>query len=61
MWATVGSTNLDWRSFLHNHELKVVVLGIRFGGRPQAMFEPGLAASDAFALQAWERRALTCA
>jgi cardiolipin synthase len=21
VWATVGSTNLDWRSFLHNHEL----------------------------------------
>jgi cardiolipin synthase A/B len=27
VWATVGSTNLDWRSFLHNHELNAVVLG----------------------------------
>jgi phosphatidylserine/phosphatidylglycerophosphate/cardiolipin synthase-like enzyme len=28
VWATVGSTNLDWRSFLHNHELNAVVLGV---------------------------------
>ena len=31
VWATVGSTNLDWRSFLHNHELNAVVLGAEFG------------------------------
>ena len=31
VWATVGSTNLDWRSFLHNHELNAVVLGSEFG------------------------------
>jgi hypothetical protein len=31
VWATVGSTNLDWRSFLHNHELNAVVLGTEFG------------------------------
>ena len=27
VWATVGSTNLDWRSFLHNQELNAVILG----------------------------------
>jgi cardiolipin synthase A/B len=31
VWATVGSTNLDWRSFLHNHELNAVMLGAEFG------------------------------
>ena len=30
VWATVGSTNLDWRSFLHNQELTAVILGHRF-------------------------------
>ena len=58
VWATVGSTNLDWRSFLHNHELNAVVLGAEFGSRLQAMFDQDLAASDAITLEQWERRAL---
>ena len=31
-WSTVGSTNIDMRSFLHNSELNVVVLGARIIG-----------------------------
>jgi cardiolipin synthase A/B len=58
VWATVGSTNLDWRSFLHNHELNVVVLGAPFGRQVQAMFEKDLAASEAITLERWERRPL---
>ena len=56
VWATVGSTNLDWRSFLHNHELNAVILGADFGQQVQTMFERDLAASDAVELAAWERR-----
>jgi cardiolipin synthase len=56
VWATVGSTNLDWRSFLHNHELNAVMLGADFGQQVQAMFDRDLAASDAIELAAWERR-----
>ena len=58
VWATVGSTNLDWRSFLHNHELNAVVLGAEFGSQVQAMFEKDLAASDAVTLEQWELRPL---
>ncbi len=58
VWATVGSTNLDWRSFLHNHELNAVVLGAGFGDQIQAMFAKDLAASDAITLEQWERRSL---
>lgn len=58
VWATVGSTNFDWRSFLHNHELNAVVLGAEFGGQVQAMFERDLAASDAITLEAWRQRPL---
>ena len=58
VWATVGSTNLDWRSFLHNHELNAVVLGAEFGSQLQAMFERDLAASDQITLEQWQRRAL---
>lgn len=58
VWATVGSTNLDWRSFLHNHELNAVVLGTEFGSQVQAMFARDLAASDAITLAQWRRRTL---
>lgn len=58
VWSTVGSTNLDWRSFLHNHELNAVVLGSEFGAQVQAMFEADLAESDAISLEAWKRRPL---
>ena len=58
VWATVGSTNLDWRSFLHNHELNAVVLGAEFGAQVQAMFERDLAASDTITLEQWQRRGL---
>ena len=59
VWATVGSTNLDWRSFLHNHELNAVVLGAEFGAQVQAMFDADLAASDAITLEQWTRRPLS--
>ncbi len=56
VWATVGSTNLDWRSFLHNHELNAVVLGRDFGDQLAAMFARDLAGSDAIDLERWLRR-----
>jgi cardiolipin synthase len=58
VWATVGSTNLDWRSFLHNHELNAVVLGAEFGAQVQAMFAKDLAESNAITLEVWEQRGL---
>jgi cardiolipin synthase len=59
VWATVGSTNLDWRSFLHNQELNAVVLGAGFGTQVQAMFDKDLAASDAITLEQWQHRPVT--
>ena len=56
VWASVGSTNLDWRSFLHNHELNAVVLGREFGAQVQAMFDRDLAASTGITLEVWRRR-----
>ena len=58
VWATVGSTNLDWRSFLHNDELNAVVLGKEFGDQIQAMFNKDLAASEPVKLEDWEHRTL---
>ena len=56
VWSTVGSTNLDWRSFLHNHELNAVVLGTDFGRQLQALIDKDLAASTRITLEAWRAR-----
>jgi cardiolipin synthase len=59
VWSTIGSTNLDWRSFLHNQELNAVILGIEFAAQMKATFERDLASSDPVTLEEWERRGLS--
>jgi cardiolipin synthase len=59
VWSTVGSTNLDWRSFLDNDEINAVILGREFAQQMQAMFAKDLEASDAIDLESWERRPLS--
>lgn len=58
VWATVGSTNLDWRSFLYNQELNAVILGSEFGDQVQTMFSKDLLASDEVKLAQWTHRGL---
>lgn len=59
VWSTVGSTNLDWRSFLHNHEVNAVVLGAEFAAQLQVLFDADLAQSRLVTLEDWKRRGLT--
>jgi cardiolipin synthase len=56
VWSCVGSSNLDWRSFLDNDEINAVVLGRDFAQQMQAMFASDLAASEAIDLEGWQRR-----
>jgi cardiolipin synthase len=58
VWSTIGSTNLDWRSFLHNNELNAAILGRDFSSQMDAMFAKDLAESDAVDLGRWEQRSL---
>ena len=58
VWSTVGSTNLDWRSFLDNDEINAVILGREFAQKMQAMFNADLAASKAIDLPTWQQRPL---
>jgi cardiolipin synthase len=59
VWSTVGSTNLDWRSFLDNDEVNAVVIGRDFGGKMQAAFDADLTASEAIDPQRWDQRSLS--
>jgi cardiolipin synthase len=58
VWSTVGSSNLDWRSFLHNYELDAVILGPEFGAEMEEAFNKDLAESTQIELTAWNRRSL---
>ncbi len=59
VWSTVGSTNLDWRSFLDNDEVNAVIIGREFGQKMQVMFAGDLAQSKAIDLESWQRRPLS--
>ena len=58
VWSTVGSTNLDWRSFTNNQEINAVVLGQVFGDQMQAMFNQDLQLSKSITLDAWRQRSV---
>jgi len=58
VWSAVGSTNLDWRSFLHNDEIDAIVLSASFGDRMRAAFQADLAQSQQLTLEKWANRGL---
>jgi cardiolipin synthase len=58
-WSTVGSTNLDMRSFLHNKEVNVVVLGDAFGLEMEGAFRDDLQDSKEIVLEQWQKRPVT--
>jgi len=58
VWSTIGSTNLDWRSFVNNQEINAVILGQDFGMQMQTLFENDLQSSKAITLEAWRKRSI---
>ncbi|MDP3539466.1 MAG: cardiolipin synthase [Azonexus sp.] len=58
VWSCVGSTNLDWRSFVDNDEVDAVILGREFAQQMTAMIARDLEASEAISLEKWEERSL---
>ena len=59
VWSTIGSTNLDTRSFLLNNEVNVIVLGDGFGANMESAFEEDVRGSTQITREAWAQRPLT--
>jgi len=56
VWSSVGTTNLDWRSFLHNDEVDAAILGREFAQQMEAMFARDIEKSDQITAEQWDRR-----
>ena len=59
VWSSVGSTNLDWRSFVHNYEADLLVLDSAFAGELENLFGLDQAASHEILASEWARRGLS--
>lgn len=55
-WSSVGSSNLDWRSFVHNYEADLVVYDAEFARALERRFELDIAAAVPVEPAAWARR-----
>jgi len=58
VWSTVGSSNLDNRSFLHNDEVNAIVLGRRFAALLERQFLVDVKDAKPVLLRHWRRRPL---
>jgi cardiolipin synthase len=56
VWSTVGSSNLDYRSFIHNYEVNAVVVSESFGGEMETLFRSDLGRSREIRLEEWRER-----
>jgi cardiolipin synthase len=58
IWSTVGSTNLDRRSFALNEELNLVIYDAAVARRLEQVFEKDLAQSRPVTYERWNNRGL---
>jgi cardiolipin synthase len=55
-WSSIGSSNLDWRSFMHNYEADLVVEDAAFAREMESRFERDVRAGVAIDPAAWKLR-----
>jgi cardiolipin synthase len=58
VWSTVGSTNMDYWSFLNDDEVNAVILSHEFAIEMEKMFAKDLQESDEIKWQEWKKRPL---
>jgi cardiolipin synthase A/B len=57
-WSTVGSSNLDYLSFLHNHETNAVIVGDKFAAQLEDVFLADLGNAVPIEHETWRKRSL---
>lgn len=57
-WSTIGSANIDYRSFFVNYEISLVSVQVELATELQAQFETDLLQSEQILAPRWARRAL---
>jgi cardiolipin synthase len=58
VWSTIGTTNLDRRSFLFNREVNAIVLDADFADRMEALFARDVSHSHRIVGGEWQRRSV---
>ncbi|MBE0502920.1 MAG: cardiolipin synthase [Desulfuromonadales bacterium] len=58
VWATVGSTNMDYLSLLNNNEVNAIILNKEFAAEMEKMFAGDLADSKQIHWEEWKKRPL---
>jgi cardiolipin synthase A/B len=56
VWSSIGSTNFDWRSFVHNDEISVCVIDTGFAHQMDDAFARDLADSKRITAESWKKR-----
>jgi cardiolipin synthase A/B len=58
VWSTIGSSNLDSLSFVHNHEINAVVVDSSFGASLESLFDVDVEHSVEIDAAEWAKRSL---
>ncbi|MGZ5198593.1 MAG: cardiolipin synthase [Telluria sp.] len=58
-WSTIGSANIDRRSYIHNYELNVVVMDPAFGRDMESAFTEDMHDSKQVTREQWRQRPLS--
>ncbi len=59
VWSTVGSTNLDYRSFLHANEVNAIIYGQPFAEEMAQVFRIDQTKNTEIVLNEWQQRSWT--
>lgn len=58
IWSSIGSTNFDYRSLVHNYELNAVIISEAFGSAMETLFHADLESARQINLDEWRKRPL---
>jgi len=56
VWSTIGSSNVDWRSFCYNDEVNAVVVGSGFAAEMERVFDNDLREATEVTRERWAGR-----